>query len=1126
MSNSPTKTIEANESYLGYVLRERIGAGGYGEVWSAEAPGGMLKAVKFIYGFHDDNRAQRELKALDRIKEVRHPFLLSLERIDVVDGRMIVITELADMCLKQRFNSCREEGLDGIPREELLSYMKEASDALDYIADNFSLAHLDIKPENLLLVGHHIKVADFGLVKDIHNANQSLMDGLTPAYASPELFDGQPGRASDQYSLAIVYQEMLTSTRPFSGTTAAQLASQHIHSRPNLNSLPRSDQAVIARALSKVPDKRFVDCRTMVEELAKRRSRARPKASSAPKSELGSLNTSELTSAGVDIKAVKPDQTMTISESFIPAIKFEASVEKLDPYNLENETPEIRPTFFVGVGHTGTQTLCRLRRRLSNRYGNPESMPAIRMLCLDVDRRSLFDSTLGNDSESLRSHEILNVPLRKPEEYRNDTSIDTSWIGRRWIYNIPKSQLTESLRPLGRLAFVDHHEKIYQKIHDELEKLSAPEALATTADTIGLSPGEVTPQVVIVGSTSGGIGSGMILDLAYSIRVGMGELGLSDEFLYGLLAHSTARNSGDNRLSIANTYSFLNEYFHYNLNGFPGSPYCGIPSFDQNTPAFDAAYLLHLGDALQDEEYESAIDAMAEYLYLSTATRCTAFFDACRANDEDYDSNTLRSMGISFVSRGKSALSDIPAQTISNKLLKRWLDGEPSGSDHESQGVFKPAEFAAQLLADSLLGQELNSTFGQIIQEELGNEPVSLLLSQIDEGFQGHPAEQKLKLAKEFLDQRLGEPSNSQIDGVPQDPTLCEVIDSKIPRMVRRTRDDLSEKVFNLIDDPHARIFGANAAAHAINESLQVLAVSLEPTKLQLQADLEECVSQFRDTLNAKSSQQEQVAAKRAKIITRYVEARLRLIQESFKRKLVAIVRIEMTSELGGLGELSQKLNLVNQQLSFAAEVNPAETDVYGDEEKKDLRAIMIQQFVDRADSLLPTLESVIEEKYLSAEGGLLSLLREGTHRLRALPELIRRESQNVVNNAMQELRIDSILRDSALNASEIANWLNWLVESANPKLLECGGTSRLLLAVPQKAPVTSIAGFIQNQFDHEANVVSATSGELAVCYEMNLIPMENVAMSILQLQPDCAELINRLHVRNDVEWTSLTPLC
>ena len=34
----------------GYTIRERIGAGGYGEVWKADAPGGLVKAVKFIYG--------------------------------------------------------------------------------------------------------------------------------------------------------------------------------------------------------------------------------------------------------------------------------------------------------------------------------------------------------------------------------------------------------------------------------------------------------------------------------------------------------------------------------------------------------------------------------------------------------------------------------------------------------------------------------------------------------------------------------------------------------------------------------------------------------------------------------------------------------------------------------------------------------------------------------------------------------------------------------------------------------------------------------------------------------------------------------------------------------------------
>ena len=84
------------EQLVGYSLVDRIGAGGYGEVWKAEAPGGLAKAVKFVYGYLAEERASRELKALQRIKEVRHPFLLSLERIEIIDGRLVIITELAD----------------------------------------------------------------------------------------------------------------------------------------------------------------------------------------------------------------------------------------------------------------------------------------------------------------------------------------------------------------------------------------------------------------------------------------------------------------------------------------------------------------------------------------------------------------------------------------------------------------------------------------------------------------------------------------------------------------------------------------------------------------------------------------------------------------------------------------------------------------------------------------------------------------------------------------------------------------------------------------------------------------------------------------------------------------------
>ena len=134
------------------------------------------------------------------------------------------------------------------PREELLDHLRDAADALDYMSERFSLQHLDIKPENLLIVGGRVKVADFGLVKDVQEATISLMGGLTPMYAAPEVFHGHPSLHSDQYSLAIVYQEMLTGTLPFPGRHPGQLAAQHQQIAPRLMSLPPEDRAAVARA--------------------------------------------------------------------------------------------------------------------------------------------------------------------------------------------------------------------------------------------------------------------------------------------------------------------------------------------------------------------------------------------------------------------------------------------------------------------------------------------------------------------------------------------------------------------------------------------------------------------------------------------------------------------------------------------------------------------------------------------------------------------------------------------------------------------------------------------------------------------------------------------------------------
>jgi serine/threonine protein kinase/tetratricopeptide (TPR) repeat protein len=263
------------EPVQGYRLVKRLGAGGCGEVWQAEAQGGFPVALKFVR--LADKAEAAEVRALQIIKEVRHPNLLVTFGAWEIDGFLVVGMELADKTLLDRLKECVGAGQPGIPRDELLEYMQEAAKGIDHLnrhcpqlagRQGMGVQHRDIKPQNILLVGGGVKVADFGLAKVLEQAISSNSGSMTPAYAAPEFFQGKTTTCSDQYSLAVTYCHLRGNRLPFSGHAAAMMAG-HLLEEPDLNMLPEEERPVVGRALAKDAGKRWPSCRDFVNALCR-----------------------------------------------------------------------------------------------------------------------------------------------------------------------------------------------------------------------------------------------------------------------------------------------------------------------------------------------------------------------------------------------------------------------------------------------------------------------------------------------------------------------------------------------------------------------------------------------------------------------------------------------------------------------------------------------------------------------------------------------------------------------------------------------------------------------------------------------------------------------------------------
>ncbi|HVI02442.1 MAG TPA: serine/threonine-protein kinase [Enhygromyxa sp.] len=271
------RTMIGREVIGQYVIVDKLGEGGMGEVYLADQPAiGRQVAIKIVHPQtrerdHDEHveRFRNEAKAAASLESPHIVQIFNWGELE--DGTLFMAMEyLPGRTLAQLLEErgALEPELAVAVAEQICAALGEAHAA--------GIVHRDLKPSNIMLIergeqSNFAKVLDFGVAKlegsDI--TRSGAMFG-TPQYMSPEQLrgDGLDGR-SDLYSLGVMLYEMLAGKLPFSSPTAVGFVTAHLHEQPPPlpTQVPRALAEVVMILLAKHAHERPANAAAVVSEL-------------------------------------------------------------------------------------------------------------------------------------------------------------------------------------------------------------------------------------------------------------------------------------------------------------------------------------------------------------------------------------------------------------------------------------------------------------------------------------------------------------------------------------------------------------------------------------------------------------------------------------------------------------------------------------------------------------------------------------------------------------------------------------------------------------------------------------------------------------------------------------------
>jgi serine/threonine protein kinase len=236
-----------------YQLLGRLGAGGMGQVFLGQSPGGRLVAVKLIRA---ELAADREFRArfAREVAAARH--VSGMFTAAVVDADpeapqpWLVTAYVAGPSLADAV-----DGQGPLPLASVLTLAAGLAEGLGAIHAE-GMVHRDLKPSNVLLASDGPRIIDFGISRaaDATALTRANFVVGSPGFMSPEQARGEEaGPASDIFSLGAVLTFAAVGEGPFGAGAATELLYRVVHDLPDTRQLPGQIRPLVERCLAKDP---------------------------------------------------------------------------------------------------------------------------------------------------------------------------------------------------------------------------------------------------------------------------------------------------------------------------------------------------------------------------------------------------------------------------------------------------------------------------------------------------------------------------------------------------------------------------------------------------------------------------------------------------------------------------------------------------------------------------------------------------------------------------------------------------------------------------------------------------------------------------------------------------------